>query len=101
VDVLWIYPRHFQRSGQLLFTLASLKEQLHILGETVANSPRPSCSWQGVARYGITSERNLVEELRMHLAWRWFTGLGFDQEMPHHSTFSKNRHGTVSGVEVV
>ncbi len=29
----------------------------------------------------------------MHLAWRWFTGLGFDQEIPHHSTFSKNRHG--------
>src|SRR5258708_28231951 len=29
----------------------------------------------------------------MHLAWRRFTGLGFDQEIPHHSTFSKNRHG--------
>jgi transposase len=43
--------------------------------------------------YGITSERKLVEELRMHLAWRWFTGLGFDQEIQHHSTFSKNRHG--------
>src|SRR5947209_1412004 len=43
--------------------------------------------------YGITSERKLVEELRMHLAWRWFNGLGFDQEIPHHSTFSKNRHG--------
>jgi transposase len=43
--------------------------------------------------YGITSERKLVEEVRMHLAWRWFTGLGFDQEIPHHSTFSKNRHG--------
>jgi transposase len=43
--------------------------------------------------YGITSERKLVEELRVHLAWRWFTGLGFDQEIPHHSTFSKNRHG--------
>jgi transposase len=43
--------------------------------------------------YGITSERKLVEELDMHLAWRWFTGLSFDQEIPHHSTFSKNRHG--------
>jgi len=43
--------------------------------------------------YGISSERKLVEELGMHLAWRWFTGLGFDQEVPHHSTFSKNRHG--------
>jgi transposase len=43
--------------------------------------------------YGMTSERKLIEELRMHLAWRWFTGLTFDQEVPHHSTFSKNRHG--------
>ena len=43
--------------------------------------------------YGVTSERKLIEELRMHLAWRWFTGLTFDQEVPHHSTFSKNRHG--------
>ena len=43
--------------------------------------------------YGVTSERKLVEELQMHLAWRWFTGLSFDQEIPHHSTFSKNRHG--------
>jgi transposase len=43
--------------------------------------------------YGVTSERKLVEELGMHLAWRWFTGLGFDQEIPLHSTFSKNRHG--------
>ena len=29
----------------------------------------------------------------MHLAWRWFTRLGYDEEIPHHSTFSKNRHG--------
>jgi len=29
----------------------------------------------------------------MHLARRWFTVLGFDQEIPHHSTSSKNRHG--------
>src|SRR5499426_660607 len=43
--------------------------------------------------YGITSERKLVEELRMHVAWRWFTGLSFDHEIPHQSTFSKNRHG--------
>ena len=29
----------------------------------------------------------------MHLAYHWFTGLSFDQDVPHHSTFSKNRHG--------
>lgn len=43
--------------------------------------------------YGITSERRLLEEVRMHLAYRWFTGLDFGQEIPDHSTFSKNRHG--------
>jgi transposase len=43
--------------------------------------------------YGISSERNLVEGLRIHLVGRWFTGLGFDQEIPCPSTFSKNRHG--------
>jgi transposase len=40
----------------------------------------------------ITSERRLLEEVRMHLAYRWFTRLGFEQDIPDHSTFSKNRH---------
>jgi len=39
--------------------------------------------------YGITSERRLLEEVHMHLAYRWFTRLDFDQEIPDHSTFSK------------
>ncbi len=70
------------------------------LRETYSDTGRPSIDPEVLRRilligylYGITSERKLVEELHMHLAWRWFTGLGFDQEIPHHSTFSKNRHG--------
>jgi len=51
--------------------------------------------------YGVTSERKLVEELRMHLAWRWFTGLGFDEEIPHHSTFSEESARKIPGVEAV
>lgn len=43
--------------------------------------------------YGVTSERRLLEEVRMHLAYRWFVRLGLEQEIPDHSTFSKNRHG--------
>jgi transposase len=43
--------------------------------------------------YGISSELRLLDEARMHLAYRWFTRLGLDQEVPDHSTFSKNRHG--------
>ncbi len=47
--------------------------------------------------YGITSERRLVEDVGMHLGYRWFTGLSFDQEIPHHSTFFENRHGRFQG----
>jgi hypothetical protein len=45
------------------------------------------------AMISAMSQIGIEDQLRMHLAWRWFTGLGFDQEIPHHSTFSKNRHG--------
>src|SRR5436853_4512334 len=45
--------------------------------------------------YGISSERKLVEELRMHLAWRWFTGLGFDHESPHLSIYSETWTGLI------
>jgi transposase len=50
--------------------------------------------------YGITSERWLMEEVRMHLAFRWFSRLGFEREIPDHSTFSKNRHGRFRGVGI-
>jgi transposase len=50
--------------------------------------------------YGITSERRLMEEVRMHLAYRWFSRLGFEREIPDHSTFSKNRHGRFRGTGV-
>ena len=70
------------------------------LKDSYSDAGRPSIDPELLLRmllvgylYGVTSERKLVAELRMHLAWRWFTGLGFDQEIPHHSTFSKNRHG--------
>jgi transposase len=43
--------------------------------------------------FGMVSERRLMEEVRMNLAYRWFTRLGFEREIPDHSTFSKNRHG--------
>ncbi len=29
----------------------------------------------------------------MNLAYRWFCGLGLEDRVPHHSTFSVNRHG--------
>ena len=43
--------------------------------------------------YGIRSERRLCEEINYNLAYRWFCRLGLEDEIPNHSTFSKNRHG--------
>ena len=87
-----------------LLRLIDRHVSFEFVGETLRDSysetGRPSIDPEVLLRilllgylYGITSERKLVDELRMHLAWRWFTGLGFDQEVPEHSSFSKNRHG--------
>jgi transposase len=88
---------HLLRLIDKHISFAFVRERLE---DSYSETGRPSMDPELVLRilligylYGITSERKLVEELRMHLAWRWFTGLGFDQAIPHHSTFSKNRHG--------
>jgi transposase len=102
----WFY--YFRLEDQVpethLLRLIEKHISFEFVGERLRNSysetGRPSMEPELLLRmlligylYGNTSERKLVEEVRMHLAWRWFTGLGFDQEIPHHSTFSKNRHG--------
>jgi len=43
--------------------------------------------------YSIRSERRLCQEVKVNLAYRWFCGLGIEDKVPHHSTFSVNRHG--------
>ena len=43
--------------------------------------------------YGIRSERRLCEEVNFNLAYRWFCHLGLEDEVPNHSSFSKNRLG--------
>jgi len=92
-----IPENHLLRLIDKHISFAFVRERLK---DSYSDTGRPSVDPELLLRilligylYGITSERKLVEELGMHLAWRWFTGLGFDQEIPHHSTFSKNRHG--------
>lgn len=41
--------------------------------------------------YSIRSERLLVERIDYDLLFRWFVGLGIDEQVWDHSTFSKNR----------
>jgi transposase len=41
--------------------------------------------------YSIRSERQLCEQLRYNMLFRWFAGLALDDPIWDHSTFSKNR----------
>jgi transposase len=47
--------------------------------------------------YSIRSERLLIEQLDYNLLFRWFIGLGMDEPIWDHSTFSKNRDRLLEG----
>ena len=51
--------------------------------------------------YGIRSERRLCEEVNFNLAYRWFCGLGLEDGIPNHSTFSKNRLGRFRNADLL
>lgn len=65
---------------------------------------RPSISPEMLLRamllqafYSIRSERQLMERLEFDLLFRWFVGLGIDEPVWDHSTFSKNRDRLLAG----
>src|SRR5499433_2398666 len=75
--------------------LADLHEQLKPFYSEIG---RPSVDPELMIRmlivgycYGSRSERKLCEEVRLHLAYRWFCRLDLDDAIPHRSTFSENR----------
>lgn len=41
--------------------------------------------------YGIVSERQLAEDVRLNLAYRWFFGYDIDENPPEHTALSKAR----------
>jgi transposase len=49
------------------------------------------------AFYSVRSERQLMERLEFDLLFRWFVGLGVDDAVWDHSTFSKNRDRLLDG----
>src|SRR6266566_2286081 len=49
------------------------------------------------AFYSVRSERQLMERLEFDLLFRWFVGLGMDDPVWDHSTFSKNRDRLLEG----
>jgi len=50
--------------------------------------------------YGIRSERRLVEEVRVNVAYRWFVGLSLTDKVPHATTFSQNRRRRFNGTTI-
>jgi len=41
--------------------------------------------------FGIRSERQLMREVEVNVAYRWFLGLTLTDKVPHFSMFSQNR----------
>jgi len=42
--------------------------------------------------YGIVSERRLMQEIQVNLAYRYFIGYSLEEDIPDHSTLSRNRN---------
>jgi transposase len=77
---------HLLRSIDRYIDFSFVRERLK---DSYSPTGRPSVDPEVLLRlllvgylYGISSERRLLEEVKMHLAYRWFTRLGFEQEVP-------------------
>ncbi|MFS8087247.1 MAG: transposase [Acidobacteriota bacterium] len=88
---------HLLRGVDQFLDLSELREHL---AQYYSNTGRPSIAPELMIRmliigycFGIRSERRLCEEVHLNLAYRWFCRLGLEDQVPDHSTFSKNRHG--------
>jgi len=78
----WVPEDHLLRAVDEHIDLRPIREQLRPLYSEIG---RPSIDPEVLLRilligylYGITSERRLLDEIGLNLAYRWFTGLGFD-----------------------
>ena len=96
---------HLLRLIEKHISFAFVRERLK---ESYSEMGRPSIDPELLLRilligylYGVTSERKLVEELRMHLAWRWFTGLGFRPGDSASLHVLEESARTIPGVEAV
>src|SRR5918992_1007489 len=92
-----IPPRHPLRLIRAVVNeaLAALDAEF---AELYAAGGRPSIAPEKLLRgsllqafLSIRSERQLMEQLDYNLLFRWFVGLGLDEAVWDHSTYSKNR----------
>jgi len=99
-----IPPDHLLRRIQQAIDFTFIDRQTEAL---YSGMGRPSVPPQVLVRmmmvgylYGLSSERRLCQEVQLNLAYRWFCGLGLEDKVPDHSTFSKNRHGRFAGTNL-
>ena len=50
--------------------------------------------------FGVRSERRLVQEVQVNVAYRWFLGLGLTEKVMDASTLSQNRRRRFAGTEI-
>src|SRR5471030_2814673 len=75
-----------------------LRQLWRRFSQMYAASGRPSIAPERLLRalllqvlYSVRSERLLMEQLDYNLLFRWFVGLGMDDEVWHPTTFTQNR----------
>lgn len=83
---------------------AALGELSGEFGKLYTDFGRPSIAPEKLLRamllqafYDVRSERHLMERIEFDLLFRWFVGLGVDDAVWDHSTFSKNRDRLLEG----
>lgn len=96
---------HLLRKIDRLLDFGSLRSEFAAL---YSHTGRPSIDPELMIRmmlvgylYGILSERRLVEEVHLNLAYRWFCRLGLEDCVPDRSTFSKNRRGRFADGDIL
>ncbi len=50
--------------------------------------------------FGIRSERRIVDEVKVNIAYKWFLGLSLTDKVPDYSTISQNRRRRFNGTDV-
>ena len=83
---------------------AALKRLSSRFDDIYGDTGRPSIAPEKLLRalllqvlYSIRSERALMDQIDLHLGYRWFVGLSLNEPVWEASTFSKNRERLLGG----
>ena len=87
---------HFLRKIKKVLDLSFVRESVKELYSK--DKGRPSIDpvvaikiWLIGYLYGISSERRLMQDIAVNLAYRWFIGYNLEQEVPDHSSLTRIR----------